>query len=471
MEIYRFRSIHALLDGFHELENQEIYFAAPNELNDPVEGFKDIVWKGDIIVWTNLLKNYLCCLLHVYATVSVFGEKRKLSKDDIPIINRKFFSPTPSLKQIHDDAIEAFFNISVIKDLALALSERRGPIRRSELIGQLRIIHFYALEVVTIQLLENGLIYEPLIPSPSPLSMDESLQRHGSSAKIENEGDDNLTEELFEFFHSFISQKDLLNKISYTEAEVESNKFFLINEYLESFVNKLEDIIFPDWYSASFLNDYSNSVVWGHYGDKHTGVCLKFKIEGPEEQKFLNLKYKIDDDDSIEDIQFFFKKIEYQKKPHEIEFFKSLARMPAINLKKMWYEDENGIISDLAKHLDIKSNEWHESYWQNFYNCISTKSSEWEYEKEYRLILDGFTKDFHNITETKLKYDFNSLEGIIFGIKTSTSDKIRVVKIIRQKCLENNRDSFDFFQAKYSRISGKIEIEKLDVLSTLKDNL
>ena len=61
--LFRFRSIHALLDGHHELENQEIYFSPPEQLNDPLEGFKAIFWQGDAIVWTNLLRHYLLCLM------------------------------------------------------------------------------------------------------------------------------------------------------------------------------------------------------------------------------------------------------------------------------------------------------------------------------------------------------------------------------------------------------------------------
>lgn len=59
--IYRFRTADSLLDRFNELERQEIYFASPTELNDPMEGFKDIFWQGDDIVW----KNFLSIILKV----------------------------------------------------------------------------------------------------------------------------------------------------------------------------------------------------------------------------------------------------------------------------------------------------------------------------------------------------------------------------------------------------------------------
>jgi len=47
--VYRFRSIDALLGERAELAKQEIFFASRKQLNDPVEGYKDLFWKGDVI--------------------------------------------------------------------------------------------------------------------------------------------------------------------------------------------------------------------------------------------------------------------------------------------------------------------------------------------------------------------------------------------------------------------------------------
>jgi hypothetical protein len=77
--LYRFRSIHASLDGFHELQNQEIYFSPPAQLNDPLEGLMDVFWRGDVIVWTNLLRHYLLCLVQS-TYISLSGEP--LTEDD-----------------------------------------------------------------------------------------------------------------------------------------------------------------------------------------------------------------------------------------------------------------------------------------------------------------------------------------------------------------------------------------------------
>jgi hypothetical protein len=81
---YRYRPIKAVLDEFHELENQEIYFSTTDEFNDPMEGFKDLFWRGDEIVWRNFLKHYILCsncqlLLHCCGPVrSNYPKKHRL---------------------------------------------------------------------------------------------------------------------------------------------------------------------------------------------------------------------------------------------------------------------------------------------------------------------------------------------------------------------------------------------------------
>ena len=79
-EFFRFRSIDALLDKYHELEKQTIYFASPEELNDPMEGFRDIVWRGDKIVWINLLRHYASYLNHHLLMFQMLKKSVKLNR-------------------------------------------------------------------------------------------------------------------------------------------------------------------------------------------------------------------------------------------------------------------------------------------------------------------------------------------------------------------------------------------------------
>ena len=70
-EFFRFRSIDALLGKHQELKEQTIYFASPEELNDPMEGLRDLVWNGDKIVWTNFFKHYVFCLNRSYLMLNI----------------------------------------------------------------------------------------------------------------------------------------------------------------------------------------------------------------------------------------------------------------------------------------------------------------------------------------------------------------------------------------------------------------
>ena len=45
-EIFRFRSIDQLIDDYSELETQSIYFASRDELNDPFEGYKNVIYQS-----------------------------------------------------------------------------------------------------------------------------------------------------------------------------------------------------------------------------------------------------------------------------------------------------------------------------------------------------------------------------------------------------------------------------------------
>ena len=73
VRFYRFRSVDALVGPRQELANQEIFFAGPADLNDPLEGFHDIVWRGDAIAWRNHLRHYLLCLLQTVTVLHVGG--------------------------------------------------------------------------------------------------------------------------------------------------------------------------------------------------------------------------------------------------------------------------------------------------------------------------------------------------------------------------------------------------------------
>ena len=66
-------------------------------------------------------------------------------------------------------------------------------------------------------------------------------------------------------------------------------------------------------------------------------------------------------------------------------------------------------------------------------------------------------------SERLWNYDFESLRGIIFGVRTSDDDKLKIIEIIQKKCLESDRADFKFYQAFYSPHDGTIQKNELSI--------
>jgi hypothetical protein len=154
--LYRFRSARAVLDRYEELAKQEIYFSPPEELNDPMEGYKDVFWLGDRIVWRNLLRHYLLCLLQTASLC--LGMAAKFDPVDLKTIIFSAFDNLPNapVRAIYQRACETFFAESSIPRLVEALALRTIPIRRDELTHTLRGIHPFALGILAKELRREG---------------------------------------------------------------------------------------------------------------------------------------------------------------------------------------------------------------------------------------------------------------------------------------------------------------------------
>ena len=82
--LYRYRSIKSLFK-YKELDNLSIYFAKPDELNDQMEKYMNVVWQGDAIAFQGLFKHYLYTLTHLYFSASVRNPKQDIDVNNLPI--------------------------------------------------------------------------------------------------------------------------------------------------------------------------------------------------------------------------------------------------------------------------------------------------------------------------------------------------------------------------------------------------
>lgn len=494
--MYRFRKTEYLLDErYDELDNQEIYFASPEELNDPMEGVKDVFWQGDEVLWRNFINHYLICLEHVTNMWSVVGEDKEINKDYIPVFKSSVEFSSVKHKERFIKIRDYFFSNKIIKNMPSFLAENNKKIRYNELLKYLKVIHKFAFDSINFVdsnygYIERMSIFENILDTDNVIKQIES-----GTDKEGNNDDDFVFEEeielLFRSLNNINSNIDLLSSYDNKGTSVFSNKTFIMIQFPEAYLSRMEELIYPKWYTACFMDDCTSLSSWGIYGDNHKGVCLKFKTEDNEtgniqnedtinNQSNLNYEHKNEDkNDESKSINltgvmgngassiigtdgYNLSKMNYSDVLHEIDFFKSLGRLSYPKFNKQWYTIEEGQISSTIHNIELDE-EWLHSYIEDFHKSIMCKSRQYSYEGEYRIILDDMFNDYSAKEDRTLKYDFNDLEGIIFGIKTASCDKAKIINIIRKKCQERGRIHFDFYDAEYSHESGKIEPVKLDI--------
>jgi len=124
-----------------------------------------------------------------------------------------------------------------------------------------------------------------------------------------------------------------------------------------------------------FSKSETKMLMWSHYAQKHFGVCLKYDMK--------------------KDVSFFYT-------PYEVQY---PAKFPSFNYFKESGKILDRKISGLAQHL------------------LATKSTDWKYEEEIRVIKDSLDGNFRGLIDI----DRSALIEIIFGYK-ATDDDIRLLK-------------------------------------------
>ena len=454
IHLYRFRPIENLFGEYKELENQSIFFAPPHLLNDPVEGFKDIYWQGDEVLWTNFFNHYLLCLMNSCIDFQIIGDDFNFTEN---------FNACITVEDLHVNFQSEFSIISnkfigsnYLQNLISGITTHRTKVEEYELKSYLRAIHNYALNCIYERLEEISAVPKNLFKD-----MDFSVleiindQYFTDINKLEVNYGKEKQRQIQELSTFFFDQNNealvLLSNIS------EARKNIFTSAFTNLFIEKIEQLMFPEWYTACFMSECTNSSVWGNYGRKHTGVCLIFESSTDDNENksiFLNdAIYGWDRNGAVRGkLPFRFYPIKYEHNYETINFFDSIAQLPEPSTFKHWFSWD-GMISKFAnKYTD----EWRTQHWSNFYKSVTKKTTDWKYENEYRLLICNMNGSYKT-TDTTLRYDFKSLQGIIFGIKTSSEKKIEVIRAIEKKVKENSHYEFKFYQAYYCRNSGQIK--------------
>ena len=266
---YRFRRVDALLGEWKELEQQVIYFSPPEQLNDPLEGFKDLFWQGDEIVWRNLFKHYLLCLMRAYVATKISGQDYRLTlaRDD-PVIAR-FAFPTPQIREIYNRICARFFGSYGIDEVPTLLAQCKYRFGRDALEFCLRAVHPVAVDAV-LQIYGEGGLESAAISSATKASAENvvsSMKRVLS--QIAADDGSISADELSRLFSAGNHMAEQVELITYVRETDEHSRAWqpLFAPFAEQYVNQLCHFIFFKWYAACFVADPNDAAMWGNYGD------------------------------------------------------------------------------------------------------------------------------------------------------------------------------------------------------------
>jgi Protein of unknown function (DUF2971) len=262
--------------------------------------------------------------------------------------------------------------------------------------------------------------------------------------KIDNSNIDDITElnitmrnsikiVIEHYEKSVLHFKELHSNALNDQLEITNKKTDLINEFHRlnqlqkeqiNIKNRIEEVkryIEKQKYydaigvlSLSKENSQSNTLMWSHYGDSHRGIALEFDT-------------KMDTD--------FFKKI-----TNVIYSDDSHAQQKEKNKK---------IIKKIAPHLADTERE------QGLLPVLFSKSTQWEYEKEVRLIKADI-KDNQRL----FKYRPECLTGVYFGLNTTEEHKKMIQTIIHLKGLTK---TVPFYQAEKVPNAFTLNYKKISI--------
>lgn len=453
--LYRFRQVSNLLK-YKELEEQYLYFASPSQQNDPMEGYIEYSWRGDWIAWIGLFKNYVwqiymsCCMLQLGASVDelkkLYLTQTEICWKDMPIIERRANLETAFAEDLH------------IKKLALVLGNLDFELSTIEVQSILCSLHMIAFQYAREALEADGLSFQ----MGDGIGLGSGYT--GIDAIIQVATSKDCRKEKFlavsKTMAAALNAASLSAQICAEETKPpEKGRILthLLLDFPKAYMNRIPWLAFPDWYCVCFSSDYSNPALWGYYANGHRGVCLVFKNSPGEEICLTKMGLTEEKKEQL----FKIEKVKYGETPIKIDFFLSLGRL--------WGDERahwlihNGERS--KKLLEIFSNKdlWRTQFWINNTERFIRKSSAWAEEKECRIALDDWWTCHTKDEQRKYQYNFNDLDGIIFGINTPIEEKIKIAEIIQRKCVEHKRKDFNFYQATYNAEKSVIELEKVRI--------
>ncbi len=214
-----------------------------------------------------------------------------------------------------------------------------------------------------------------------------------------------IKEHLIKIYKKYYCKDSNDNARKYAESRVieylAQIRKFTISELIVCCFYKSKDSLN---YGRKILKE-NEILMWAHYASGHSGICLEFSDI---------IKSNTNFGDKIEPKKINYKMSEnYNAKNLQFSVGLALSNSDDFKLK---FLPERIAIKDIKNLYDAK--------YQYIFN---TKLDAWCGENEYRI-----TMLKSDLPKQKLKYDFNCLKSITFGVRTPQDKANKIIKIIKE---------------------------------------
>jgi hypothetical protein len=464
--IYRFRSTDALLGKRKELERHEIFLASWDKLNDPMEGYKNAFWKGDPVLWENLLRHYVLALLWEMMQCVLLPNDGTFDPPAVPFALTQDDLYTDALRQLYADICDEFFKRTGPALVLRHLTSLTHSLHYEGMRLVLSLVHGDAFDVAFTNLVSAGLLQKGDASNyvAPPAGTLEKMLTPFTDSKNPPEVDF----EDIAFASNRTHDSVALTMLYQIEAEgkgvpgYKTRHLLLLfpDHYLRSIVDGL---VHFSWRTACFSRTCTNASVWATYGDNHKGVALIFRPQVEDGAPCIPLKGIVGHSYVLGqptqptrgDIRGELRPVTYTSRAPEIDFFQSLGTLPRVKVEGMWHRGGTGEYSPLIQEGRKDEARWREAYWASYRQVMTTKLEDWKHEEEYRVVLPEILGP-RTDDESLVTYDFASLVGVVFGLRTTDRDKAQIMTIVANECKRLGRTDFEFKQIVYEQNRGAL---------------
>jgi hypothetical protein len=433
-----------------ELENQELFFATIDENNDPMDGLQEVYWDGDQVLWKNLIRHYCLCMLDALITIDLLGDTGRFDSKYMRIWLTPEDLKTAQLKNLYDTYANKMLSNENVQALLRVLIARK-KLYRQELESLLFLFNPAFMvnlsniwkETYNCSILQAFAAYVRqqdvgiLEKYFSPVEQDHLR----ALAEITNY----MNEELclitkYNNRHSplgnFNAKSNIINFVT-----------FFQRDYLRTAVHQ----IYPEYYLSCFSRSKDNCSLWSHYAEKHCGICLIFQPKTDATGEYIEME---------NGEKTFLTPIKYDDNPPELNYFANISHLSLSKLQRYWLcdgQNQSGLYDECLRHL-------HEGFWKKYTEKTSLKFKDRKYENETRALkhASGFEKiDKH---DRVLRYKFEQLHGVIFGLRTTEDIQLEIMQIVEGKMKLYGHRDFGFYRAEYSSVQRKLIIRKFNLM-------